>query len=180
MIIETPNTETVEMTANCYLCRPENAELEELALDFTNPEAFEEAKKILNAENISLMYIPIPPFTVAIVNTDCIEDDSKYNLGIFGNPIFGNIIFAKVIPDEQNQTALVKGFENIAEMEAVLNVINSIKQAEREPIIDSEGNETPSIYEKFSTMPKKEFVEMYINRIENSDEDEDEENNEKQ
>lgn len=170
MSINEINNATINDEINCYLCRPETVELEGLHLDFNNPETFNETKKILNAENISLLYIPVPAYTVAIVNSDCIEDDSAYNMGVFGNPVFGNIIFAKTKVNYEDNTAKIMGFENEAECEALKDVITSIKNAEREKIIDENNQETSSIYEKFSTMPKKEFVELYIDKVEHMDE----------
>ena len=159
---------------NCLLIKTDSDFVEPKYIDFSDPKSTEVISNLIGSKELTSLCLPVPiQDAILIIDLNSLENDSAYNFGILGNPIFNNVIVAKyeVINSETNE-ARISGFDDeeslkIKMLERLTIIFESIKKDEKEL----------GILDKIKAMSKKDFINNLatINSIPVSEEETQEE-----
>lgn len=95
-------------------------------------------------------YMPQPiNFSTAFVNYDQFSEEAKYNVALFGNPLFGSILFMGVDLESEGGDIILFNEEQANE---IAGFINNFKHFERDA----------GIYKMMSETDKNEFLKKFI------------------
>ena len=140
------NAEKISYNWKGWNNEEEKLESEKSIISFiTNMITEEENGKIRN-----MGYLPNPiNYSTAFVNYDQFDKETKYNLALFGNPIFGTILFIGVdLNTEDGQITLF----NSEQADTIVQFINNFKLFEKDA----------GIYKLMSETDKEEFLKKFI------------------